>query len=130
MNTAFSPSNTEEESALCGPSSMLGDVARGGSARRRGSRTTSLPNAAGLSSEVLALMLVCTKSPFTWPGAEVKLLAGERGAHVERGHAERRHAVRIEPDAHGEDLPAEDLRVGDAVDGLQPAAAPRGSDSR
>ena len=119
MNTAFSPSNTEEESALSGPSSMVAISASRISASPRPT-TTSLPNAAGLSSDVSALMVVWTKSPFTWPAAVMKLLVGERVAHVDGGDAERRHLVRIEPDAHGEGLAAQDLRIGDAVDGLQP----------
>ncbi len=73
MNTALSPSNTDDESAFCGPSSIL---ATSPSLTRESPRasTTSLPNDSGVSSEVLASILVCTKSPFTWPGAEVKLL--------------------------------------------------------
>jgi DNA invertase Pin-like site-specific DNA recombinase len=50
-------------------------------------------------------------------GGEV--VGGERRPHVVRGHAERRHAGRIEPDAHGEGLAAENLGVGDPVDRLQ-----------
>ena len=49
----------------------------------------------------------------------MKLLAASAARTSFGGHAERGHAGRIEPDAHGEGLPAEDLRVGDAVDGLQ-----------
>ena len=63
-------------------------------------------------------------------GGGGEVVGGERVAHLERRDAERRHLVRVEPDAHGERLAAEDLRVGDAVDGLQPAAAPRASGSR
>ena len=74
MNTAFSPSKAEEDSALCGPSSICATSA---SLTKESPRpiTTSLPNDSGVCSEVLASILVCTKSPFTWPGAEVKLLA-------------------------------------------------------
>ena len=50
-------------------------------------------------------------------GGEV--VGGERGAHVIRRHPKRGHPSGIEPDAHGEGLPAENLRVGDAVDRLQ-----------
>ena len=74
MNTAFRPSNTEEESALSGPSSMVEKSASRISASPRVT-TTSLPKAAGLSRAVSALMVVWTKSPFTWPAAVVKLLA-------------------------------------------------------
>ena len=73
-NTAFRPSKTEEESALSGPSSMVAMSSSRISASPRVA-TTSLANAAGLSSEVSALMVVCTKSPFTWPAAVTKLLA-------------------------------------------------------
>ena len=52
-----------------------------------------------------------------WRRGEV--IAGQRRAHIERGHAKRRHAVWVEPDAHGEDLAAKDLGIGHAVDGLQ-----------
>ena len=73
MKTAFSPSKTEDESALSGPSSM---VAKSSSRIRASPRdtTTSLPNAAGLSRAVSALIVVWTKSPFTWPAAVMKLL--------------------------------------------------------
>ena len=50
-------------------------------------------------------------------GGEV--VGGERRPDVVRGHSEGRHAGRIKPDAHGEGLSAENLSVGDAVDGLQ-----------
>jgi hypothetical protein len=73
MNTALSPSNAEEESALCGPSSISAMSPSLTSESPRAS-TTSFANDSGVSSEVLASILVCTKSPFTWPGAEVKLL--------------------------------------------------------
>ena len=74
MNTAFRPSNTEEESALSGPSSMVAMSSRRTSASPRVA-TTSLPKAVGLSSSVCALMLVWTKSPFTCPAAVTKLFA-------------------------------------------------------
>ncbi len=48
-----------------------------------------------------------------------EIVGGERVAHVGRCHAQRRHAVRVEPDAHGKGLTAQDLRVGDPVDRLQ-----------
>ena len=53
-------------------------------------------------------------------GRRGEIVGGERVAHIERRHPERGHAIGIEPDAHGEHLSAEHLRVGDAVDGLQP----------
>ena len=53
-------------------------------------------------------------------GGGGEVVGGERRADVVRGDAERRHFRRIEPDAHGEHLAAENLRVGDAVDRLQP----------
>ena len=52
-------------------------------------------------------------------GGGDEIVGGERVAHVVGADAERRHPRRVEPDAHGEGLAAEDLRVGDAVDGLQ-----------
>ena len=55
MNTAFNPSNTEDESALSGPSSMVEMSSSLTSASPR-VRTTSLPKAAGLSSDVCALI--------------------------------------------------------------------------
>ena len=54
---------------------------------------------------------------FAGGGGEV--VGRQRVAHVVGADAERRHPLRVEPDAHGEGLAAEDLRVGDAVDGLQ-----------
>ena len=72
-NTAFSPSNTEDESAFSAPSSMVAMSFRRISASPR-DITTSLPNSTGVLSAVSALMVVCTKSPFTWPAALVKLL--------------------------------------------------------
>ena len=67
-----------------------------------------------------ALIVVCTKSPFIWPAAVVKLLAASAlrtsigvtpSAAILSGSSQMRMAKR---------LPAEDLRVGDAVDRLQP----------
>ena len=72
-NTAFKPSKTEEELALSGPSSMVAISSSRISASPRPT-TTSLPKAAGLSSAVSALIVVWTKSPFTWPAAVTKLL--------------------------------------------------------
>ena len=48
-----------------------------------------------------------------------EIVGVERVAHVIGRDAERGHPDRIEPDAHGEGLPAQDLRIGDAVDRLQ-----------
>ena len=48
-----------------------------------------------------------------------EIVVGKCGTDVERRHAERGHAVGVEPDAHGEDLAAENLGIGDTVDGLQ-----------
>ena len=56
---------------------------------------------------------------FDLAGRGGEVVGGERRSHVVRGHPERRHAGRVEPDAHGEGLAAENLGVGDAVDGLQ-----------
>src|SRR3989337_1820758 len=67
MNTAFSPSIADEESAFCGPSSISAMTANLTNESPRAS-TTSLPKDSGVSSEVLASILVCTKSPFTWLG--------------------------------------------------------------
>ena len=59
------------------------------------------------------------KVAFDLAGGGGEVVGVERGAHVVRRHAERSHAGRIEPDAHGEGLSAQDLRIGDAVDCLQ-----------
>ncbi len=56
---------------------------------------------------------------FDLAGCGGEVVGGERRPHVIRGHAERRHAGRIEPDAHGEGLAAENLGGGDPVDRLQ-----------
>ena len=56
---------------------------------------------------------------FDLAGGGGEIVGDERGAHVVRRHAQRSHADRIEPDAHGERISAQDLRVGDAVDRLQ-----------
>ena len=53
-------------------------------------------------------------------GGGDEVVGGKGVAHVDGGDAERGHLVGIEPDAHGEGLAAQDLGVGDAVDGLQP----------
>ena len=73
-NTAFSPLNTEDESAFSAPSVMSEMSDRRTSASPRAD-TMSCPNAEALSSEVCALIVVCTKSPLIWPAADVKLLA-------------------------------------------------------
>ena len=57
---------------------------------------------------------------FDLAGRGGEVVGGERRPHVIRGHAERRHAGRVEPDAHGEGLAAENLGVGDPVHRLQP----------
>ena len=75
MNTAFRPSNTEDESEVCGPRSIFSDTSP--------SRTSASPwvaitiwlKAFGLSSEVSASTLIWVKSLFTSPAAVVKLLA-------------------------------------------------------
>ena len=56
---------------------------------------------------------------FYLSGRRREVVGRERVVHLRRRHAERRHLVGIEPNPHREHLPAEDLRVGDAVDGLQ-----------
>ena len=53
-------------------------------------------------------------------GRRGEIVGGESHAHIERRHPERGHAIGIEPNAHGEHLSAEHLRVGHSVDGLQP----------
>ncbi len=52
-------------------------------------------------------------------GGGDEVVGDERVADVVGGDAARRHLDRVEPDAHGEGLAAENLRVGDAVDRLQ-----------
>ena len=52
-------------------------------------------------------------------GRRGEVIAGQRRPHIEWRDAERGHAVGIEPDAHGKHLPAKDLGIGHAVDGLQ-----------
>ena len=83
MNTAFSPSNTEDELALSGPSSMRAMLPRRISVSPRWA-TTSWPKAWALFSDVWALIVNLTKSPLIWPGAEVKLLAA-RAARTSLG---------------------------------------------
>ena len=61
-------------STLSGPSSTVAISSRRISASPRVA-TTSLEKAAGSLIEVSALMVVWTKSPFTWPAAVTKLLA-------------------------------------------------------
>ena len=56
---------------------------------------------------------------FDLAGGGGEVVGGERGAHVIGRHAVRGHPRRIEPDAHGEHLTAQDLGIGDAVDRLQ-----------
>jgi len=64
MNTALSPSNTEDESTVSGPSSTVATSARRIIALPR-EATIRRRNASTLSSEVCALTETCTKSPFT-----------------------------------------------------------------
>ncbi len=56
---------------------------------------------------------------FDLAGGGCEVVGLQRRADVERRHAECRHAVGIEPDAHGEGLPAENFRVRHAADRLQ-----------
>ena len=118
MNTALRPSNTDEESTLCGPSSIFADVAEAHQrvAVRRDHQLAERLGAVERGQRIDADLGVVA---FHLAGGGGEVVGGERGAHVVRGHAERRHAGRVEPDAHGEGLAAEDLRVGDAVDRLQ-----------
>ena len=81
--------------------------------------TTSWPKASALSSEVCGVDRGLDEVALDLAGGGGEVVGGKRGAHLQRRDAERRHFLRVEPDAHGERLPAEDLRVGDAVDGLQ-----------
>ena len=56
---------------------------------------------------------------FDLAGRGGEVVGGERRAHVVRGHPKGRHAGRVEPDAHGEGLAAQNLGVGDAINSLQ-----------
>ena len=80
---------------------------------------TSWPNAFGAveRGQRVDADLGVVAFDFARRGGEV--VGRQRRAHVVRGDPERGHFGRIEPDAHGEHLAAENLRVGDAVNGLQ-----------
>ena len=71
-NTALRPSKAEVESKVWGPRSTVAIWPRRMTVSPRVA-TTSCSKAAGVSSEVWALMFCCVKSPFTWPAAVVKL---------------------------------------------------------
>ena len=75
MNTALSPSNTEEESDVCGPSSIFCETSPSLTSASPWVATTIWLKVFGLSSEVSAFTLIWVKSLFTSPAAVVKLLA-------------------------------------------------------
>ena len=65
---------------------------------------------------VVAVRLSWTSAPLVWPTADEVVVGGERLAHLRRADVERRHAIGLEPGAHGEGAPAEDVGALHAVD--------------